>query len=220
MSNEEKERDKLHSELTLLNKILSTLIDGKNRRIQGGSLAGVERDFIDVVLIMCFNRACEEATGFSSKEIIGKYVWDLSPTEEDAQKVREEFHRLRIGQSANRFETFWVKKGGSKRLITWENTVLSEAKSKEGYIIGMGIDITGHRKLEENLRESEEKYRKLVETANDAIFIADAETGIILDVNEKAGELLGLLPEKIIGMRQHQLHPREEALKYRAIFEE
>lgn len=235
MSKEEKERENLLSELKLLNNILSTLIEGRNRKKQGSSLAGVERDFIDVVLdaagtltvvynregqIICFNRACEQATGFSSKEVIGKYVWDLSPSEEEAQMVRREFGRLGIGRSANRFETFWARKEGGKRLITWENTVLSENEEKGGYIIGMGIDITARRQLEENLRDSEEKYRKLVETANDAIIIADAETGTILDVNEKAGELLGLPTEQIIGMHQYHLHPREEALQYRAIFEE
>ncbi|MFV1977321.1 MAG: sensor histidine kinase [Candidatus Scalindua sp.] len=68
------------------------------------------------------------------------------------------------------------------------------------------------------LRESEEKYHKLLETANDAVFIADAETGIILDANKKAEELLGMPAEKIIGMHQSQLHPQEEAERYRKIF--
>jgi len=71
---------------------------------------------------------------------------------------------------------------------------------------------------ERDLRESEEKYRCLVESANDAMFVADAETGIILDVNKRAEDLLGLPTEKIVGMHQTQLHPKEEAERYRRLF--
>lgn len=76
------------------------------------------------------------------------------------------------------------------------------------------------RRAEETVRRSEEKYRKLMELANDAIFVADADTGIILDVNKKACTMLGLPPEKIIGMHQSRLHPPEEAERYKNIFSE
>ena len=64
---------------------------------------------------------------------------------------------------------------------------------------------------EADLRESEEKYRTLIETDNDAVFIIDAETGIILDANKKADDLLGLPHEKIIGMHQKAIHPEEDS---------
>lgn len=69
-----------------------------------------------------------------------------------------------------------------------------------------------------NLQDSEKKYKHLLECAPDAIFIADAETGIIFDANQKAAELIGIPVEKIIGMHQTKLHPEEEAEKYRVIF--
>ncbi|MEW6107845.1 MAG: PAS domain S-box protein [Nitrospirota bacterium] len=71
---------------------------------------------------------------------------------------------------------------------------------------------------EQALRDSEEKYHNLVETANDAIFIADAGTGLIIDANKKAGELLGIPAKEIIGMHQTQLHPAEDAGYYKRIF--
>ncbi len=64
---------------------------------------------------------------------------------------------------------------------------------------------------EADLRESEEKYRTLIETDNDAVFIIDAETGIILDANKKADDLLGMTHEKIIGMHQKAIHPEEDS---------
>jgi len=81
-------------------------------------------------------------------------------------------------------------------------------------------DITERKQADEALRESEEKYRKLMETAHDAIFIADADTGLILEANCKAQELLGLPLEQIIGMHQSQVHPPEETERYKSIFKE
>ncbi|MDP6923646.1 MAG: PAS domain S-box protein [Candidatus Scalindua sp.] len=74
--------------------------------------------------------------------------------------------------------------------------------------------------VENALSESEGKYRKLIETANDAIFIADAETGIILDVNRRAEEMMNMPAEEIVGMHQRQLHPENEAEDYDKIFSE
>ena len=79
-------------------------------------------------------------------------------------------------------------------------------------------EIAERKRVENALRESEEKYRKLIEAANDAIFIADAETGIIINANKQAGKLIELDVKEIIGMHQTQLHPKEEAEHYRKAF--
>jgi len=57
-----------------------------------------------------------------------------------------------------------------------------------------------------------------METANDAIFIAETETGIIIDANKKAEELLGVPIEEIIGLHQEQLHTKEDRDYFRKIF--
>lgn len=61
--------------------------------------------------------------------------------------------------------------------------------------------------VNEQLIFSEKKYRSLFENANDAVFIAEADTGILLDANNKAYTLTGLTPKELIGMHQHDLHP-------------
>jgi len=58
----------------------------------------------------------------------------------------------------------------------------------------------------EKLKESEERFRTLFEGGPDAIFLADPETGIIIDANTKASELIGRPREEIIGMDQARLH--------------
>lgn len=72
-------------------------------------------------------------------------------------------------------------------------------------------ELRARARTEHDLRESEEKYRTLIETANDAVFIIDAETGTILDANKMAGDLLGLPRDKIIGLHQRAIHPEEDA---------
>ncbi|MCG6553342.1 MAG: PAS domain S-box protein, partial [Candidatus Magnetominusculus sp. LBB02] len=59
--------------------------------------------------------------------------------------------------------------------------------------------------LEHVIRE--EWYKTIVAYANDPIFIADSELGIIVDVNIKAQELTGYSREELIGMHQSHLHP-------------
>jgi len=69
------------------------------------------------------------------------------------------------------------------------------------------------------LKLSEDRYRKLIDTANDAMFVADVCTGKIIDCNRSASALLGIPAEEIKGMDQIAIHPPGEAEKYRKIFE-
>ena len=83
---------------------------------------------------------------------------------------------------------------------------------KESYNDKEGLykDITERKQMEKALRESEEKYRKQFEEAIDAIFLADAETGIMIDCNRAASELVGREKSELIGKHQRILHPPEE----------
>jgi PAS domain S-box-containing protein len=71
---------------------------------------------------------------------------------------------------------------------------------------------------EQALRESGEKYRKLMESAGDAIFVVDADSGLILEVNQRAEKLMGSSALELEGMHQALLHPPEEEELYRGLF--
>jgi PAS domain S-box-containing protein len=71
-------------------------------------------------------------------------------------------------------------------------------------------EIIERRRAEEMVKESEEKYRIQFEAALDAIFVADAETGTIIDCNRAALQLVGREKSEIIGQHQRILHPPEE----------
>ena len=80
-----------------------------------------------------------------------------------------------------------------------------------GSIIGIGLV---KKFIEEKVKENEFKYKSLFENANNAIIIADAGTGEILDANNKAETLLGRKREEIIGMNRIKLHPPEKSEFY------
>ena len=71
-------------------------------------------------------------------------------------------------------------------------------------------EINVRKKTEEQLRKAEEKYRTQFEGALDAIFVADAETGILIDCNPAATRLVGREKSELIGQHQRILHPPEK----------
>ena len=80
---------------------------------------------------------------------------------------------------------------------------------------GRQADIVAIRDLEETRKlqralEAEEKYRKQFEEALDAIFIADAKTGIIIDCNHAASEIVDRKKSELVGKHQRILHPPQE----------
>ena len=66
---------------------------------------------------------------------------------------------------------------------------------------------TERNKAARALQEKEKKYHLLFEAANDAIFLADGKTGLIVDANSKAEQLTGYSKTDMIGMHQTRLHP-------------
>lgn len=87
-------------------------------------------------------------------------------------------------------------------------TARSESASgKITKVIGNIMDITEHKIIEDALKTSEERYRTLFEGSPDAIFLADPETGEIVDANPSASRLLKRPLNEIVGMHQSQLHP-------------
>jgi PAS domain S-box-containing protein len=68
-------------------------------------------------------------------------------------------------------------------------------------------EVAVRKQTEEELRKTEEKYRIQFEGALDAIFVADAETGILVDCNPAATRLVGRRKSELVGKHQRILHP-------------
>ena len=140
------------------------------------------------------NRKFEEMLGYSHSEIKNLHVWDW-----DAQWTREELLE-RIGGSDSGgalFETRHRRKDGvvidveiSASRVEWREQSLYYCVSR---------DFSERKQAEQALRESEERFRLLVEQAADAFFVLDKK-GRFVDVNQMACEILGYSPPELVGM--------------------
>ena len=140
-------------------------------------------------------RFCE-MLGHDRDDIIGRRLIDFVHDEYKAL-MKDQMARRQLGDET-RYEVVWKTKDGNKIHTQASPKALFD---KEGGFIGsIGIltDISHRKEVEEALRLSEEKYRLLVENANDAIFIV--QDGQIKFANRKAkqmGEELGIDPEQV-----------------------
>jgi two-component system, sporulation sensor kinase E len=150
-------------------RVLASVVDISERKRAEQTLQK-ERDFTDAVLetagalvvvldrkgrILRFNRACEQTTGYSSEEAVGRYVWDLFVVPDEIDGVKVVFKRLLGGEQRNNYENYWKGKDGSLRRISWTNTVLTDFNGKVDYIVAAGLDITDFKYMQEQLRKTE-----------------------------------------------------------------
>lgn len=103
------------------------------------------------------------------------------------------------------------------------------AKNSGEFILQSTIDMAlelfeAHRSISKRkqretlLSANEYKYRTLVESAADAIFLADVVSGDIIDCNMKAANLIGRIKDEIIGINQAELHPPDKTEQYKQLF--
>lgn len=155
--------------------------------------------------VSLINKKGCEILGYRKDEIIGKNWFDNYIPERNREIIRSRFLELMSfsQEDIKRFfnegdESLVLAKNGEERLIEWHNIELHDEK---GNIIGelfSGEDITERKKAERALRESEEKYHSIFETAASLIFILNAD-GIIFDCNQRIKDLLGYTKDEIIG---------------------
>ena len=204
-------------------------LNGRIRQIDRASRARqrvetaltVERNFVSAVLdtvgalvavfdtagrIVRFNRACEIASGYDFNILVGRYAWDKLIPEEDVQEAIDTFDRLRSGQTPAAFENRWVNRDGSMRRIAWSATTLFDSQGQIAFVIATGIDVTVQRSAEATLRESEARYRLLVEGSLGMVCTHDL-AGKLLSVNQHGAESIGRTVAEVTGRSLAELIP-------------
>lgn len=149
--------------------------------------------------IISWNEGARRTKGYSANEIIGKHFSTFYTTEDLDDKKPERELRIAIATGKYEEEGWRVKKNGS---VFWANVVITALYNEYNQLIGFSKvtrDLTERRDNEESLRESEERYRSLVEQVTDyGIFLMD-EKGRIISWNEGARKMKGYEADEIIG---------------------
>ena len=86
--------------------------------------------------------------------------------------------------------------------------------------VGVFRDITERKKVEEALKASEMRYRRLFEAAKDGILILDAETGMVNDVNPFLIQMLGYSYQEFLGKKVWELGFMKDVVASKRNFEE
>lgn len=155
-------------------------------------------------LILRFNHACEQLTGYTFDEVKGHPVWDLFIAAEEKGPVKATFNELQAGHFPNEHENHWVAKDGRLKLIAWSNTALLDNKGLVEYVIATGIDITERRRAEEELQRSHDQLEvrvaeRTAELSGRARVAAlGAEVGVALTRGESLREALQQCTEAMV----------------------
>ena len=134
------------------------------------------------------NHQTVKSTGYSEHELLSMTFPGLIHPEDRAM-VMERYHNRLKGEELPARYCFRISpKDGSIRWV--ENSVVTVDWEGHPATLNLLTDITERKQVEEALKESEEKYRTLVEKANEAIIIV--QEGIFVFVNHRTSELLGV----------------------------
>lgn len=145
-----------------------------------------------------WNRAMERISGLPSQDVVGRIAFEVFPFLKETGEDRF-FHEALSGQTVIANDRpFLIPQSGLEGLFEARYSPLC---SPSGEVIGgLGIirDITEQSRADRALRESESKYRMLIEYASDGIAIYDRQ-GRITDVNPELCEMIGYEREEALG---------------------
>lgn len=162
------------------------------------------------------NPAHRAFCGLSKEEIIGRRLGEIMMPDRAGESPDIVERVIESGEPAIEERSIMV--GERKALLS---TTLTPIKSDDGsvdFVLGIARDVFEERRRERALRESEEKYRALAESAPDFIFVHDRSLTITY-VNEAGARMIGASPERLVGKRVENLFPESTAKLFRANLE-
>src|SRR5664280_1072381 len=183
-------------------QILANIVESSNDAIGTMSLDGI---------ITNWNKGAEQVYGYSAEEILGKPISTLAPPHLDKETTKR-IEIIKQGDNVHQYETSRLRKDGKTINVSITLSPVLDMHGKLTDVSFNARDITERKKVEEKLRESEEKYRNIVETANESISIIDSR-GIVTFANKKLWDMLGYSVEESINKSAYDLIEDAEAFK-------
>jgi PAS domain S-box-containing protein len=174
-------------------------------------LVGSVRDYAIYMLdptglVASWNRGAQQIKGYTPEEIVGQHFSRFYPP--DAVAAGMPATALQTAAQAGRFEeeNWRIRKDGSR---FWADVVITPIRDDRGTLLGFAKvtrDLTERQRAEEALRASEERFRTLAMTANDAIISADSR-GDITYFNPGAERIFGYAVDEVTGKALTLLMP-------------
>jgi len=214
MKDKDKTQKQLNTELTKLRRRIAELEASGRKRNQFEEALRTEKDkaqkYLDIaeVILVALNKKGEitlinrkgnQLLGYKEGELLGKNWFTTCLPFHIRKKIKNGFLKLMAGerQLTEFYENPAQTKSGTERIIAWHNTLLKDTQGNPIGTLSSGEDITDRKHAEKALRESEEKYRTLVEHSKNTIVLLQDK--IIKFINSASVNLLGYSPNEMIG---------------------
>lgn len=138
--------------------------------------------------------------GYTAEEFLnGKIAFRDTVYPDDMEKLGEEITYYAEKDVEEYTQVYrMVTKSGDVRWVEDQTSVVRDADGNKIYNQGVLVDITERKLAEEELRKSEEKFRRIVETAGEGFLLMDENLRIV-DVNEAYCKLLKYSRDELIG---------------------
>ena len=147
--------------------------------------------------VLTWNRGAQRLYGYTAAEMVGRNVSLLAPPDR-ADEIPAILRRLAAGERVADLETARVRKDGTRMDVVLAISPLHDA---DGRVVGAATvarDVTERNRTEAALRASEARYRRLIETAEEGIWLLDGE-GRTTYLNERMAALLGRPADEVAG---------------------
>ena len=149
--------------------------------------------------VSSWNPGAQRIKGYSADEIIGRHFSSFYPPDDIASGKPARLLEVAARDGHIEDEGWRSRKDGSR---FWANVVISAVRNDRGQVTGftkITRDLSERRRAEEALRESEERFRLLVQSVKDyAILMLDPD-GKVVSWNDGAERIKGYADDEIIG---------------------
>jgi len=171
-------------------------------------------------IIQEVNQAGMDLLGYEREELIGKHFSELPfLPPETKEKIAEKVKKRLRGEEISPYLIEAKTKNG-KQLFAEVNSALIKEDGEPVGSIGIIRDTTERKKAKEKLEKSEERYRRLFESAKNGILILDGETGKIENANSYLEDFLGYSKEELVGKEIWKIDTFLNIVGTREAFEE
>jgi PAS domain S-box-containing protein len=164
-----------------------------------------------------WNRAATELYGFTHQEALGRVTHELLQTQFPAplEWINEQLHH----DERWRGELVHIRKDGTKAIVNSRWVLDQKADGSSWCILETNNDITKQKRTEKALRESEERFRAIVETTPECVKLISAD-GTLLQMNTSGLQMLGAtFADDLLGKSVYDLVVPEDRGRFRAFNE-
>jgi len=159
------------------------------------------------------NKFLAEAHQMTKEQLKGTSCFELFPREMAQAYFDDDMEVIRSRRPKLNIEEPWETAYGTRWINTSKIPYLNERGEVAG-VIGLSLDITERKRAEDALRESEEKYRSLVESTEDSIYLVDRNCAYLF-MNKSHLSRFGVKANEVLGRRYDHFHSKDETKEFK-----